>query len=311
MAKELPAVRQGCGQQVTLPPIDPALGLDLVPARTLSRERGRVSVVIPAHNEQATIAEVVGECRKGIDLLDTDGEVIVSASGCTDDTAADAAEAGARVITAPLGKGAAVKAGVDASDGDIICLVDGDVRYFGDRPLATILVEPIIHGIADATISDLYWRPLYPQMWLYAFFAPLAGMIFPEMLPKCGSTPWSGQRAARRELWPTQLPDDFTVDLALLMHWNTRALRLRPVIADDWVNPQRPKSDLMAKEFDLIVSHALTQRRIDQSKVLALRRWFEAAHRLMASYRPDHDQPQAFEEHLLADSLAELHRQVA
>jgi hypothetical protein len=66
-----------------------------------------------------------------------------------------------------------------------------------------------------SAISDLYWRPLYPQMWLHAFFAPLAGMLFPEVLPKCGSTPWSGQRAALRELWPSELPDDFTVDLEL------------------------------------------------------------------------------------------------
>lgn len=141
---------------MTLPPIDPALGLDLVPARTLNREHGRVSVVIPAHNEAETVAQVVADCRKGLNLLGADGEVVVSASGCTDDTAVVAADAGARVILAPIGKGAAVKAGVMGTDGDIVCLVDGDIQYFGDRPLVTILVEPILHGIADATISDLY-----------------------------------------------------------------------------------------------------------------------------------------------------------
>lgn len=229
------------------PHIDPALGLDLVPVRTLSRESGRVSVVIPAYNEEATIAEVVADCRKGLELLSVDGEVVVSASGCADNTAVAAADAGARVIVAPLGKGAAVKAGLTGTDGDIVCLVDGDMQYFGDRPLATILVDPILHGIADATISDLYWRPLYPQMWLYAFFAPLFGTLFPELLPKFGSTPWSGQRAARRELWPENLPDDFTVDLELLMHWNTKALRLRPVLSDDWVNPATTKARPDAK----------------------------------------------------------------
>lgn len=128
-------------------------------------------------------------------------------------------------------------------------------------------------------------------MWLCAFFAPFAGFLFPEMLAKCGSTPWSGQRAARRKLWPTSLPDDFTVDLELLMHWNANALRLRPVIADDWINPQRPKPDLMAKELDLVIKHALAQNRISPEGVIGLRRWFDTAHRLMASYRPGHDDP--------------------
>ena len=296
---------------MTLPPIDPALGLDLVATRTLSRNAGAVSVVIPAHNEESTVAEVVRECKKGLVMLDADGEVIVSASGCTDRTADVALDAGAKVVVSAVGKGNAIKDGVAAADGDIICLVDGDIQYFGERPLVTILVEPILHGTADATITDLYWRPLYPQMWLHAFFAPLAGVLFPEMLPKCGSTPWSGQRAAVRELWPTELPDDFTVDLEILMHWNLEALRLRPVIADDWINPQRPKTDLMVKEMELVVAHGVKRGRLQPESVPAIRQWFDAAHRMMAAYRPDVDQPQVFEQRLLLGSMAELRQQLA
>jgi glucosyl-3-phosphoglycerate synthase len=294
-----------------LPAIDPALGLDLVASRTLNKNFGKVGVIIPAHNEAATVAQVIADCRKGLNLLGADGEILVSASGCTDNTAEVAADAGAHVVIAPIGKGAAIKAGISATDGDIVCLVDGDMQYFGDRPLVTILVEPILHGIADATITDLYWRPLYPQMWLHAFFAPLAGVLFPEILPKCGSTPWSGQRAAVRKLWPSEMPDDFTVDLELLMHWNAKALRLRPIIADDWTNPQRPKSDLMPREFDLVVSHAVQSGRIERSIVPALRTWFESAHHMMAAYRPDVDDPQQFEQRLLSDSLSALHRCLA
>ena len=296
---------------MTLPPIDPALGLGLVEHRTLTKSQGRVSVVIPAHNEEATVAEVVTDCRKGLDMLGADGEIVVSASGCTDITVTRAKEAGARVIVAPIGKGEAVRAGLAETDGEIVCLVDGDIRYYGDRPLVTILVEPILNGIADATISDLYWRPLYPQMWLHAFFAPLAGTLFPEVLPKCGSTPWSGQRAAVRSLWPETLPTDFTVDLEILMHWNERALRLRPVIADDWVNPQRPKSDLMPKELSVILNHAVRLERTTLDKLPAFQRWFEATHMLMASYRPDSDQPQEFEQRLLHESLQALRQQLA
>ena len=291
---------------MTLPLIDPALGLDLVPTRTLAKITGKVSVIIPAHNEEATIAEVIGECVKGLEILGTEGEVIVSASGCTDNTAEAAEQAGASVLLAPIGKGAAIKAGLKSADGEVVCLIDGDIQYFGDRPLVTILVEPILHGIADATITDLYWRPLYPQMWLHAFFAPLAGTLFPEVLPKCGSTPWSGQRAAVKGLWPDKLPDDFTVDLELLMHWNSEALRLRPVLADDWVNPQRPKTDLMPKEFRLVVDHAVRRGRVSEVSRAALENWFDAVHHMMASYRPDADDPQLFEQRLLLGSLNAL-----
>lgn len=295
---------------MSLPFIDPALGLNLVGSRTLTKNTGTVSVIVPAHNEAETIEEVVHECLRAFAILDVQGQVIVSASGCTDATADLAAAAGAQVVLSPVGKGSALKEGFRASTGDIVCLVDGDIRYFGDEPLAAILVRPILHGIADATITDLYWRPLYPQMWLHAFFAPLAGVLFPEMLPKCGSTPWSGQRAALRSLWPAGLPDGFTVDLEILMHWNDNALRLRPVLADDWVNPQRPKTDLMGQELQVLIDHAVDQDRLDSDAVPAVQRWFEAAHHLMASYRPDHDDPQAFEHRLLRRSTEELRRQL-
>jgi glucosyl-3-phosphoglycerate synthase len=291
---------------MSLPPIDPALGLELVADRTVRRRAGAVSVVIPAHNEEATIAEVVSECARGLVRLGVPGQVVVSASGCTDRTAEVARSAGALVVEAGLGKGAAIVAGVKAGDGDVICLVDGDVRYYGDPPLVPLLVEPILNGIADATVSDLYWRPLYPQLWLCGFFAPLAGALFPELLPKVGSTPWSGQRAAVRELWPDVLPDGFTSDLALLLHWNEHAVRMRPVLADDWTNPQRPKPELMAQEFDLVVAHAVERGRIGPDAVPALGEWFQAAHRLMAEYRPGEHDPRQFESDVLDRSLAEL-----
>ncbi|MFJ6673221.1 glycosyltransferase [Actinosynnema sp. NPDC091369] len=291
---------------MALPPIDPALGIELVAERTLRRRDASVSVVIPAHDEEATIADVVSESARGLALLGASGQVVVSASGCTDRTAEVARSAGALVVEAGLGKGTAILAGVKAADGDVVCLVDGDLRYYGDPPLVPLLVGPILDGLADATVSDLYWRPLYPQLWLCGFFAPLAGTLFPELLPKVGSTPWTGQRAAVRELWPDTLPDGFTADLALLLHWNERAVRMRPVLADDWMNPQRPKPDLMAQEFELLVAHAVERGRVAPDGVTRLREWFASAHRLMAEYEPGRHDPQGFESAVLDRSLAEL-----
>ncbi|GAA0509387.1 glycosyltransferase [Saccharopolyspora thermophila] len=290
------------------PSIDPALGLDLVEERTLTKRALTVSVLIPAHNEEATIAQVVGDAYAGLDVLGASGDVTVSASGCTDRTAELAADAGAKVIEAPAGKGAAITAGLSAVTGDVVCLIDGDFQYFGEPPLSALLVQPIMHGIADAVVSDLYWRPLYPQLWLHGFFAPVAGTLFPELVAKVGSTPWSGQRAALRHLWPAELPNDFTVDLELLLHWNRHAVRLRPVLADDWVNPQRPKPDLMAQELEVLLKHAVAEGRISEERTPAVKRWYELAHQVMAEYRPEHDDPRDFERAVLTRSLDELRR---
>lgn len=279
-----------------------------VERRTLSRQTATISVVIPAYNEQDTIAEVVAACHRGIGLLSTRGEVLVAASGCTDNTADIAASTGATVIEAPIGKGAAIKAGIAAVDGDIICLTDGDLQYYGDVPLVTLLAEPILQGIADACITNLYWRPIYPDQWMHGFFAPLAGHLFPELLPKAGSTPWSGQRAARRELWPADLPEDFTSDLALLLHWNEVTSRLRPVLTDDWFNPIRPKPEQMRLDFDLMVRRGITSGRITEQARAPLTEWFQTVQNAMSAYRHGDDDPTEYEQRLLRRSLQEFRR---
>ncbi|MFJ6022949.1 glycosyltransferase [Nocardiopsis alba] len=290
------------------PEIDPALGLALHHERTLPDRRGSTAdVVIPAHNEQATIVQVVQDAHKALTELDVQGgRVIVSASGCTDNTAELAQGAGAEVVISPAGKGRAMLAGIQASTAEIICLIDGDFEYFGGRPLASELLDPIIRGVCDATIADLHWRPLYPQLWLLGFFTPLAGRIFPEMLPAVGHTPWSGQRAAVRSAWPSTLPDDFTSDLAILLHWLDIDITLRPVVADDWTNPQRPKPDLMRAECDLLIKHAIHRNRISEKEAEELRGWFSKAHSFMAEYDPGTHEPKEFEKALMNKSLAAL-----
>ena len=57
------------------PSIDPALGLNLVQDRTLNRlSSPSVAIVIPAHNEQDTVAGVIKDCQQSLDLLHLSGE---------------------------------------------------------------------------------------------------------------------------------------------------------------------------------------------------------------------------------------------
>ncbi len=102
----------------------PAPAPVLQPASPAARS---ISIVIPAFNEGATIAQVVRAAREHC----PDAEVVVVDDASTDGTADEAARAGARVIRRPynLGNGAGVKTGIRAASGDIILILDGDGQH--------------------------------------------------------------------------------------------------------------------------------------------------------------------------------------
>jgi glycosyltransferase involved in cell wall biosynthesis len=110
----------------------------------------KVSVIIPALNEEEPIAGVVRECL-ATGLPD---EVVVVDNGSSDRTAERARDAGARVVTAPRGYGRACAAGVRAvsPEGDIVVFLDGDGS---DMPaLMNQLVDPIARGTHDFVIGS-------------------------------------------------------------------------------------------------------------------------------------------------------------
>ncbi len=81
-------------------------------------------------------------------------ECIVVDNGSTDETAAIAAEAGARVITAPRGYGSAMRAGVQAAlpTSDLLVFLDGDgADAIEELPR---LIDPVIQGEADFVLAS-------------------------------------------------------------------------------------------------------------------------------------------------------------
>jgi glycosyltransferase involved in cell wall biosynthesis len=89
--------------------------------------RGKtVSLVIPAYNEAATIAQVVTEFRAN-QYLD---EIVVVDNNCTDGTGSVAESAGARVVReSQPGYGSALLAGMGHAKGDILVLTEADGSF--------------------------------------------------------------------------------------------------------------------------------------------------------------------------------------
>ena len=89
--------------------------------------RAGVSVIIPAYNEEKTIADLVTRVKK----VNQGYEVIVVDDGSSDATAELGSLAEAKVISHPynIGNGAAVKTGVRNASGDIIVLMDADGQH--------------------------------------------------------------------------------------------------------------------------------------------------------------------------------------
>jgi glycosyltransferase involved in cell wall biosynthesis len=87
----------------------------------------RVSIVIPAMNEEQAIGDVVAQLRAAAAWQ----QLLVIDDGSTDATAARAEAAGACIVRHPYnkGNGAAVKSGIRSATGEYILIIDADGQH--------------------------------------------------------------------------------------------------------------------------------------------------------------------------------------
>jgi hypothetical protein len=108
----------------------------------------RVAVVLPCHNEEASIARVVAEFRQALPRA----RIIVFDNASSDATAEAAAKAGAEVHFEPRpGKGNVVRRMFADIDADIYLMADGDGTY--DAASAPLLVASIAKDNVDMAIG--------------------------------------------------------------------------------------------------------------------------------------------------------------
>lgn len=204
----------------------------------------RVSVVLPALDEEATIGPIVEAIvpltTGSFPLVD---ELVVMDSGSTDRTCEIAAAAGARVVLrtdvlphlAPVpGKGEVLWRSLAATTGDVIVYIDSDLVDF-DPGFVPSLLGPLLTDRSVHLVKGFYRRPLRvetdfeTERWgdggggrvTELVARPLLSAIQPEL---CGIVqPLGGEYAGTRELLESvPFASGYGVELGLLLDAHSR-----------------------------------------------------------------------------------------
>lgn len=182
-----------------------------------------VTLLIPCHNEEATITKVINEFKDSMPEL----SIYVFDNSSTDLTAEKAKEAGAKVIEVKSkGKGNVVRRMFADIESDVYVMVDGDATY--DAPSINLLVDKLIDENLDMVVgcrtveTDIAHKAYRPgHQWgnkmLTGSVTKIFGGVFTDML--------SGYRAFSKRYVKSfpALSTGFETETELTVH----ALQLR------------------------------------------------------------------------------------
>lgn len=172
-----------------------------------------LSLILPAKNESAALGPLLTRLRERF----PEAELIVVDDGSTDDTAAIAQAAGARVVRHPvsLGNGAAVKSGAHAATGEVLVFMDADGQHDPDdipRLLAKLDEGyDMVVGARDGTSQASLGRGLANRL-----YNRLAGYMTGHRIPDLTSG-FRAVRAAKFRRFLYLLPNGFSYPTTITM----------------------------------------------------------------------------------------------
>ena len=202
----------------------------------------KVSVIIPAYNEEDTVAKVV-EVVNNVSFVD---EIIVVNDGSSDNTEEEAIKAGAIVINheSNKGKGEALYTGYSQAECDIIAFIDADIYNLTSKKVES-MIKPILLGEAEITKTK-FSRASGRVTELTA--KPLLNFFFPEI---SFEQPLSGQFAARKDiLKKINFEKDYGVDVGIVIDADVLGISILEVDIGAIEHDMSPLADLnmMANE---------------------------------------------------------------
>lgn len=188
----------------------------------------RVSIVIPAYNEEGAIGPVLDALK----ALPIDAEIIVVDDGSTDETAKIATDHGARVIRHAVngGYGRSVKDGVKLASTDTIIVSDADGTYPIDQ--IPVLLERFNEGI-DMVVGARQgkaYRGSFFKMIGRAFLKKIVEFATGRTIPDVNS----GLRVFRGDIAKIYFPDicdgfSFTTTITLVFLLTHRSVAFMPI----------------------------------------------------------------------------------
>lgn len=181
----------------------------------------RVSVVIPALNEERTLAAVVAAVRGALAAREL--EIVIVDDGSSDATprvVAELAAGDARLRHArherPRGKGAALRTGFALASGDVLVIQDADLEYQPDDIPA--LLRPLDEGRADAVYGSRFLGAEHTVNYFWTTLANKAITLAANLVYNTNFTDlYTGYKAMRAErVRPLHLTSStFTIEAEL------------------------------------------------------------------------------------------------
>jgi hypothetical protein len=172
----------------------------------------KILVVIPAHNEERTIGDVVAKAKESVPMAD----VLVIDDHCSDNTSQVAREAGARVITLPLhlGYGVALQTGFKYALErcyDYVVQMDGDGQH-EPRCINDLLAE-VRSGAADVALGSRFLRDRsHKTQFIRRLGIMLFGFLTSLAIQQRITDPTSGFQALSRRVVEFHTSDGYPID---------------------------------------------------------------------------------------------------